>query len=152
MVVQTVTQHETKGTYIIRQTKCSEASEYSYSSIPRCTHIYLLDPLRLHKADFQGRRASENKTSEDGLETIRGLEYDHDFVSTSGARFHTDHANLAIGVVPITTGKLSEILCSLLIGGKDTVIKWMRKSGLKRICYNMLRNMTREVTFLIHLQ
>jgi len=84
------------------------------------------------------------------LETARRLEYDDDFISTSGARFHTDHTNLAIGVVPITTGKLSEILRSLLVGGRDTVIKWMRKSGLRRVWYDMLRNMTREVTFLIH--
>jgi len=53
-------------------------------------------------------------------------------------------------VVPITTGELSEILCSLLVGGRDMVIKWMRKSGLRRVWYDMLRNMTREVTFLIH--
>jgi hypothetical protein len=49
------------------------------------------------------------------------------------------------------TGKLSEILCSLLVGGRDMVIKWTRKSGLKRVWYNMLRSMIKEVTFLIDL-
>ncbi len=75
------------------------------------------------KLNSRGGVPAKTRRVKTASETVRGLEYDHDFVSTSGARFHTDHANLAIGVVPITTGKLSEILCSLLVGGRDTVIK-----------------------------
>jgi hypothetical protein len=74
----------------------------------------------------------------------RRLECDHDFILTSGARFHTDPTNMCSGVVPITTGKSSEILWSWLVGSR-------RKGSLRGVWYHMLGNIAKEVTFLIHL-
>jgi hypothetical protein len=74
----------------------------------------------------------------------RRLECDNDFILTSGARFHTDPTNMYSGVVPITTGKSSEILWSWLVGSR-------RKGSLRGVWYHMLGTMAKEVTFLIHL-
>ena len=83
-------------------------------------------------------------------ETDRHLECDHDFILTSGARFRTDHTNLCIGVIPIATSKLSEILWSWLVGSTDTVNKLMRKGSLRRVWYHML-GIDSKITFLIYL-
>ena len=82
-------------------------------------------------------------------EPNRRLECDHDYILTSGALFHTDHTNLCIRVIPITTGKSSEILWSRLVRSRHTVNKWMRKGSLRRVWHPMLG--AKEVTFLIHL-
>jgi hypothetical protein len=74
----------------------------------------------------------------------RRLECDHDFILTSGARFHYDPTNMCSGVVPITTGKSSEILWSWLVGSR-------REGSLRGFGYHVLGNITKGVTFLIHL-
>jgi hypothetical protein len=73
---------------------------------PQSTHMYLLDPLfnvfiELTPRGGEPAKIDRPKTAS---ETVRRLKYDYDFISTSGARFHTDHTNLATGLVPITTG------------------------------------------------
>jgi hypothetical protein len=75
------------------------------------------------------------------------LEHDHHFESTGGPRFRADHTNLCIGVLQITTGKLSEIFCSCLVGGRDMVNKRTRKRGLNRAWCIMLWNVVEGVTF-----
>jgi hypothetical protein len=52
--------------------------------------------------------------------------------------------------MPITTSKSSEILWSLLVGSRDTVIKQRRKGGLRRVWSHIL--IAKEVTFLIDLR
>ena len=61
--------------------------------------------------------STSTKIKKTAPENIVGLEYDHHFNPTSGPRFHADHANLCSRVVQITTGELSEIFCSSLVGG-----------------------------------
>ena len=83
--------------------------------------------------------------------TDRRLECDHDFILTGCSRFHTDRTNLCIGVVPITTGESSEILWSGLVGSRHTVNKPVGKGGLRGVWYYILGNVSKEVTFLVHL-
>ena len=80
----------------------------------------------------------------------RRLQCDNDFILTS-ALFHTDHTNLRIRMVPITTGESSEILWSRLVGSRDIVNKRMRKGHLRGVWYHMLGNVAKGATFLIHL-
>jgi hypothetical protein len=69
------------------------------------------------------------------------LEYDHHFESTSSARSHADHFNLCIGVVQITTGDSSQVLCSCSVWGGHPMNKRIRKDGLDRAWwFNMLRS------------
>jgi hypothetical protein len=72
------------------------------------------------------------------------LEYDHHSKSTSGSRFHADHANLCIGVVQITNGQSSKILCSSLVGDRNLVNERIRKGSMDRRA--LLRNVTKRVT------
>jgi hypothetical protein len=87
-----------------------------------------------------------------GSENIMRLEYDHHFKSTGRARFHTDHTNLCLGVVQITTGESSEIFCSCLVGSRDPVNKRMRKGSLNTARCIMLRNVVVWVTLYIDLR
>jgi hypothetical protein len=54
-------------------------------------------------------------------------------------------------VVEIPIGQSSEVLGSMLVGGRDPVNKWMGEGGLRRARCNGLRKVAKEV-FLVHLQ
>ena len=82
------------------------------------------------------------------------LEHDRHFNSTGGARFHSDHTNMCIGVVQIVTGKSSKIFCSYLggrVGGRDPMNERIRKGGLNKVWSNVRRNVAKGVMSLIHL-
>jgi hypothetical protein len=129
-------------------------------------NINILEPLStlidLFKSSTQrpssrGGAQRKKHRQKAASEIDRRLECDHDFIMTSDAFFHTDHTNLCIWMVPITTCELSEILWSRLVGNRDTVNKrpGMRKGGLRLrgVRYHMmLGNAAKGVMFLIHLQ
>ena len=69
------------------------------------------------------------------------LEYDHHSKSTSGTRFHADHANICIGVVQIMTGNSSKVFCSSLVGDRDPVNKRISRSRRA-----LLRKVAQSVT------
>jgi hypothetical protein len=52
----------------------------------------------------------------------------------------------------MTNGQSSEVLGSMLVGGRDPVNKWIGKGGLRRARCNVLRKVAKNVTFLVHLQ
>ncbi len=72
---------------------------------------------------------------------IRGFDYDHHFISSADALFHTDYMNLTLRVVHILIGKLSEIPHSMLVGGRDPVDKQIKKGSLRGVWDLLLRNL-----------
>jgi hypothetical protein len=85
-------------------------------------------------------------------EDITRLQYDHHLNSATRAYFHGDHTDLCVGVVQITIGESSEIFCSSLVGGRDPVNKWMRKGGMNKARWIVLRNVSEGITFQVHLR
>ena len=87
-------------------------------------------------------RAAPRQKQKTASENIIRLEHDHHFNLTSGPRFHADHANLCTGVVQITTGELSKIFYSSLVGGRDP---GMRESAMHGALCNLLRDVVKRV-------
>jgi hypothetical protein len=108
-----------------------------------------------HETRRYETRKRNKKVKAAPSENITRLEHDHHFKTTSGTRFHTDHAHLCIGVVQITTGESSEIFCSCWIGGGDPVMnKRMRKGRLNKVRCIILRSVAEAegVAFWIYLR
>lgn len=55
-------------------------------------------------------------------------------------------------MVEIPIGQSSEVLGSRLVGGRDPVNQWVGKGGLRRARCNVLREVIKEIVFLVHLQ
>jgi hypothetical protein len=82
-------------------------------------------------------------------EDIYHFEDDHHSAMASRTRLHGDQINLRSGMVHVANGQTSEILSHWLTRSRDPMSCWVRKGGLSKEWWDMLRNVVEKVVFLI---
>lgn len=165
LVLQYQVQSLSKTSYRAKRSGWLQASEYSELNVGYVENTYSNSVIRRYGKTDEARNKNadirlgtkklmmmelgQRKQDPDKKTALENIKYNNDFQSTTGSRFHTDHANLCIGAVQITNGELSEIFCSSLVGGRDSVNKRSRESGLNGAWRIILRNVAEGVTFWI---
>ena len=83
------------------------------------------------------------------LDEICHFQYNHHFVSPTGALFHPNHINLRIRMVHAVAGESSHILSRCLGNHGSAMSQWSRKSSLSRAWHDALRGITDTVISLV---
>jgi len=85
-------------------------------------------------------------------ENIYQFEDDHNSTMASRTRLHGDQINLRSGMAHVANGQTPEVLSRCLTRSRDLMSSRIRKGGLSKERWDMLRNVVEKVVFLILLR
>ena len=131
---QMTSQHKRRECYILQILTRRIAPSSGYS-IPWVNHIY--------RGPFRQWTPSEE---------ISYFQFNHHFVSSSGARFHPNRINLRIWMVHPTASQPSQTLCRWLRKHRSAMTRRVSKGSLSKDWYSALRSITNAVISLVLLR